>query len=127
MRITALVLVGLIAASHVLIGYCEMFAWENRGPQVFSSFADDSFSDTATLTLAANQGLYNLFLAAGLVWSLLIADRKWQADIATFFLLCVGVAGAFGAVTASFSILYVQTVPSVLALVLLHMPPRSET
>jgi putative membrane protein len=68
-----------------------------------------------TATLAANQGLYNGFLAAGLVWSLL-AGEALHRPVATFFLACVAVAGAFGAVTVSRRILFVQTVPALAAL-----------
>ncbi len=71
--------------------------------------------------MAANQGLYNGFLAAGLFWSLFISDRLWAARVATFFLLCVAVAGVYGAMSASRRILYVQTVPAVIALVILYI------
>ncbi len=123
MRRIGLVLVGLIALLHLYIAYFEMFAWETRGPEVFSSFPKELFPDT--VTLAANQGLYNAFLAAGLIWALFITERKWQTNVATFFLLCVAVAGIFGAATASFSILYVQTVPSVAGLICLFLAKKA--
>lgn len=114
MHIVAMVLIGLIAAIHLYILWFEMFAWETRGPQVFRSLPRRLF--TPTKAMAANQGLYNGFLVAGLIWSLLIADPHWAARIASFFLLCVAIAGAYGAATVSRRILYVQTVPATLAL-----------
>jgi len=113
----ALWLIGLIALIHLYILWLEMFAWTSRGPSVFKSLPADLFP--ATKTLAANQGLYNGFLAAGLIWSLLISDPVWQRYVAYFFLGCVAVAGLYGAATAGRRILYVQTVPALLALLLL--------
>jgi len=94
-----------------------MFAWETRGRKVFKSFPKELFGQTKTM--AANQGLYNGFLAAGLIWSLLIQDVAWQMNVASFFLICVAVAGLYGAMTADRKILFVQTVPAVLALALI--------
>jgi putative membrane protein len=113
----ALWLIGLIAFIHLYILWLEMFAWTSRGPSVFKSLPADLFP--ATKTLAANQGLYNGFLAAGLIWSLLISDPVWQRYVAYSFLGCVAVAGLYGAATAGRRILYVQTVPALLALLLL--------
>jgi putative membrane protein len=113
----ALAVVGLIALLHLYILWLEMFAWTSRGPSVFKSLPVDLFP--ATKTLAANQGLYNGFLAAGLIWSLLISDPAWQRNVAYFFLGCVAVAGLYGAATAGRRILFVQTLPALLALVLL--------
>lgn len=123
MRILGLVLVALIAALHIYIAYFEIFEWETTGPQVFSSSPPELFGQTASL--AANQGIYNAFLAAGLIWSLFIRDRKWQSNVAICFLLFVAVAGVFGAFTVSTTILFVQTVPSFVALVLLLLARRS--
>ncbi|SEW47124.1 putative membrane protein [Cognatiyoonia koreensis] len=117
MRFVGLVLVALIAAIHVYIAYFEIFAWETRGPEVFPVLPADLF--TPTVAMAANQGLYNAFLAAGLIWALLIGDRKWQLNVATIFLLFVFAAGVFGAATVSGRILFVQAVPSAIALILL--------
>ena len=114
MSIIAMILVALIALLHAYICWFEMFAWETRGPKVFRSFPKDLFPKT--VTLAANQGLYNGFLVAGLVWSLIIKDDVWSANVALFFLLCVAVAGVYGAATAGKRILFVQTVPAVLAI-----------
>ncbi|WP_298357724.1 DUF1304 domain-containing protein [uncultured Litoreibacter sp.] len=119
MSLIAMILVALIAVLHLYILWFEMFAWESRGPKVFRSFPKDLFAPTKAM--AANQGLYNGFLAAGLIWSLLIGNADWKVNVATFFLLCVAVAGAYGAATASRSILYVQTVPAVLALLAVYL------
>lgn len=125
MRILAFVLIGMIAALHVYIAYFEIFAWETRGPEIFSQFPQELFGQT--VTLAANQGLYNAFLAAGLIWSLVIQDRKWQSNVATCFLLFVAVAGVFGAFTASTRILFVQALPALIALALLWGSVRRST
>ena len=76
MRFAALTLTALIGALHTYIAWFEIFAWETRGPNVFTSFDTDLFS--RTVDMAANQGLYNSFLAAGLFWSLFIGDRQWH-------------------------------------------------
>lgn len=115
-------LVAVIALLHVYIAWFEMFAWESRGPKIFSSFPADLFAQTTAM--AANQGLYNLFLAIGLIWSLVISDTKWRANVATVFLLFVAVAGVFGAATVSAKILVVQTVPAVAALVLIYLAKK---
>ncbi len=123
MRKIASVLIALIGALHVYIAWFEMFAWETRGPKVFSSFPMELFSQTTAM--AANQGLYNAFLAVGLFWSLTIKDIRWHLNVATVFLLFVAVAGVFGAVTVSPRILVVQTVPALVALVLLALHRRN--
>ena len=115
MSIAAMILVGLIALLHLYILWFEMFAWTSRGPKIFRDFPKDLFEPTKAM--AANQGLYNGFLAAGLIWSLLISDPVWSVNVATCFLLFVLVAGLYGAATASKRILYVQAVPAAIALV----------
>lgn len=122
MRAIALTLIPLIAALHCYIAYFEIFAWETRGPAVFSSFPKELFPQT--VELAINQGTYNAFLAAGLIWSLFIADRNWQRNVATCFLLFVAVAGVVGAATASTRILFVQTAPALIALTFLWLSSR---
>ncbi|MEO9820512.1 MAG: DUF1304 domain-containing protein [Paracoccaceae bacterium] len=112
-------LISLIALLHVYIAWFEMFAWESRGPKVFASFPADLFAQTTAM--AANQGLYNAFLAVGLIWSLLISDKNWRAHVATMFLLFVAVAGIFGAATVSPSIFVVQTIPAAIALALIFI------
>lgn len=115
----AMILVGSIAALHLYIAWFEMFAWETRGPRVFSAFPRPLFAQTKAM--AANQGLYNAFLAAGLIWSLIPSDPIWAARIASFFLLCVAIAGLYGAATVSRRIAAVQTLPAAFALVALWL------
>lgn len=91
MKMIALVLVGLLALLHGYIAWFEVFAWETRGPEIFSVLAPELFEPTKSM--AANQGLYNAFLGAGLLWSLLIKDQHWQRNVATCFLLFVFVGG----------------------------------
>ena len=122
MPIVAKILIGLIAALHAYIMWFEIFAWESRGPRIFTSLPADLFGPTTAM--AANQGLYNGFLAAGLIWALVIRDAHWARNVATFFLVCIAVAGIFGAVTVSPSILIVQTVPACLALAAAYLLGR---
>jgi len=111
MDIVADVVVALVAALHLYFLVLEMFLWATpRGQKVFGRTAAEQES---TKVLAANQGLYNGFLAAGLLWGL-IADKT---DVQVFFLLCVIVAGLYGAATVSRRILLVQALPAALALV----------
>ncbi|WP_420861389.1 DUF1304 domain-containing protein [Algirhabdus cladophorae] len=115
MHIVATILIALIVLLHFYIAWFEMFAWESRGPMVFQNFPKDLFAPTKAM--AANQGLYNAFLAVGLVWSLLIRDPIWAKNIALCFLGFVLVAGVYGAATVSTRILFVQSVPATLAIV----------
>jgi putative membrane protein len=119
MSTLSIILIALIAIIHLYILWFEMFAWTTRGPKVFASFPKDLFEPTKSM--AANQGLYNGFLSAGLIWSLLIGDAAWAQNVATCFLLFVAVAGIYGSATASRKILYVQAVPAVLALLSIHL------
>jgi putative membrane protein len=107
------VLTGLVAAIHVYIVILEMLLWDTpRGRKAFGLSPEFSAS---TKVLAANQGLYNGFLAAGLIWGIWLGEAGDPIKI--FFLLCVAVAGIFGAVTSSRKILFVQFVPAAIALV----------
>jgi putative membrane protein len=109
MRLAGTVLVLLVAAIHVYILWLEMFAWTTtRGRRSFGT--TEEFA-TASKTLAANQGLYNGFLAAGLIWGALAG----RTDVKIFFLACVAIAGGYGAATVNRRILYVQTVPALIA------------
>lgn len=118
MAILSSILIAIVALEHLYILWLEMFAWEIRGPKVFKgSLKPELFRPTKTL--AANQGLYNGFLAAGLIWSLLISDQNWKVYVAAFFLGCVIVAGIYGAATASKRIFFVQAMPAIVALVVL--------
>lgn len=114
MNIISQLLIGFIATLHIYILWLEMFAWTTRGKKVFKTIPEDQFEKTKVM--AANQGLYNGFLAAGLIWSLVIQDDDWSANVALFFLSCVLVAGIYGAITASKRILFVQAVPALLGL-----------
>ena len=115
--ILAQIFVAIVAIEHIIILWMEMFAWETLGRKVFkSALAEELF--TPTKGLAANQGLYNGFLAAGLIWSLMISDHVWKHNIALFFLGCVVIAGLYGALTASKRIFYTQALPAIIAIVL---------
>lgn len=107
------VLTGVVALIHVYIVYLEMVAWDT--PTGHRAFALTPELAKATKVLAANQGLYNGFLAAGLFWGLWLGEAGFQFKV--FFLACVVVAGIFGAATASRKILYVQALPGALALI----------
>ncbi|MFK0691851.1 DUF1304 domain-containing protein [Mesorhizobium sp. IMUNJ 23033] len=111
------ILVGLVALIHCYIVYLEMVLWDTpRGHKAFGLTPDFA---KASKVLAANQGLYNGFLAAGLIWGLTLGAAGFQIKV--FFLLCVAIAGLYGAATASRKILFIQTVPSVLALIVLWL------
>lgn len=119
------IFVGLIGLLHVYILVLEMFLWETeRGLKAFSMTAE--FAAT-TSVLAANQGLYNGFLAAGLFWGLLYRDPRVGRHIQLYFIGCVAVAGVYGAATAKLSILFIQTVPAVIAGTLVVLAMRSDT
>jgi putative membrane protein len=111
MSVVAAVLVAVVALIHVYIVVLEMVLWTK--PQGRAAFGTDVEFAEKSKTLAANQGLYNGFLVAGLVWGL-VADEQ---DVTIFFLLCVIVAGLYGALTVSRRILLVQALPAALALV----------
>ncbi len=114
-EIAANVIVGIVALLHIYFLVLEMFLWTTpTGRRTFGLDAD--FADKSKV-LAANQGLYNGFLAAGLIWGLIAGGSVgFQAKI--FFLVCVVVAGVYGALTVNRRVLYVQAGPAVLGLVL---------
>ncbi len=115
MQFLSTILVALVALEHLYILYMEMFAWETLGKKTFKgSLPNELFKPTKKL--AANQGLYNGFLAAGLIWSFFIENPEWQKNIQLFFLGCVIVAGIYGALSASRKIFFVQALPAILAL-----------
>ena len=117
MLIVAKILIGLVALLHLYFLWLEMFAWTTRAPKVFRNFDRSLFEPTKAM--AANQGLYNGFLAAGLIWSFFIEDVAWSKNVAIFFLACVLVAGLYGAYSVSKRIFYVQGAPALIALVLI--------
>jgi putative membrane protein len=112
-------LVALVAALHVYFLVLEMFLWTK--PLGLKTFRNSIEKATDTAVLAANQGLYNGFLAAGLVWGLVNGVPAFAFQIKTFFLLCVIVAGVYGAATVSRRILFVQAAPAAVALILLWL------
>jgi putative membrane protein len=106
------ILTGIVALIHAYILVLEMFLWNTpRGRKAFGT--TEAFARESRV-LAANQGLYNGFLAAGLIWGIWLGDAGDPVKI--FFLLCVAVAGAYGAATVNVRILLIQTVPALLAL-----------
>jgi len=112
MTIAANIMVGLVALLHAYFLVLEMFLWDTPGGRrVFGTTPEFA---AASKSLAANQGLYNGFLAAGLIWGLFAGD-----PVKIFFLACVIVAGAYGAATVNLKILWVQAVPAAIALALL--------
>ncbi|SMH57534.1 DUF1304 domain-containing protein [Mesorhizobium australicum] len=106
------ILIAVVALIHLYIVYLEMLAWDTpAGRKAFGTTPEFS---TASKTLAMNQGLYNGFLVAGLVWGLWLGDAGFAVKV--FFLGCVIVAGLFGAATVGVKILYIQALPAGLAL-----------
>ena len=111
------ILIGLVALLHVYFLVLEMFFWNKPlGRKAFGLTPE--FAE-ASKTLAANQGLYNGFLAAGLAWGICLGAAGFSVKL--FFLACVIVAGVYGAITVSRKILYVQAVPAILAVIALYL------
>lgn len=115
MQTISKILVLLIGLEHVYILYLEMFLWTK--PAGMKSFGTTQEFANESKTLAANQGLYNGFLAAGLIWSVINPDPVIGRQFSIFFLLCVLVAGVYGGITVKRSILMVQAVPALIALI----------
>lgn len=113
------ILIGNLTLERIYILWMEMFAWETVGKKTFKSLTPELF--TPTKLLAANQVLYNGFLAAGLIWTFFIDNNEWKFYISVFFLTCILIVGLYGGWTASKRILYVQALPDFLALILLHL------
>lgn len=106
------ILVGFVAFIHLYIVYLEMVLWTTKKGIKTFGLKDKEFAKE-TKVMAANQGLYNAFLAAGLIWSI-ITDK---ADVALFFLICICIAGIYGAYsTKKKSILYIQTIPATITI-----------
>ncbi len=118
MRILSQILIVLVALAHVWFLVLEMFLW--TGPIGQKTFGMTPDFAAASAVLAANQGLYNGFLVAGLLWAL-VSDRR---DLKFFFLGCVIVAGIYGAITAKLTILFVQALPAVVALISVLLVPK---
>jgi putative membrane protein len=109
------ILIGIVALLHLGFLALEMFFWDH--PVGRKNFGMTPEYSKASATLAANQGLYNGFLAAGLVWGLISADSAVKG----FFLVCILIAGLYGGLTAKRSILYIQALPALLALLALYL------
>jgi putative membrane protein len=114
------ILIGIIAFLHLYFFYFETFAWTTKGPKIFRSFPKDLFPKTKSMM--ANQGLYNGFLAAGLIWTFFIENEAWQNNIALFFLNCIIIAGIVGAYTVSKKIFWIQAFPAIVAVGFLLFP-----
>ncbi|MFV5515933.1 DUF1304 domain-containing protein [Acinetobacter gerneri] len=112
------VLIGLIAILHIYILILEMFLWDK--PKGLRAFGNTLEKAKATKIMAQNQGLYNGFLAAGLFWALCASDVM-ALPLANFFLSCVLIAGIFGGITASRKIIFIQSVPALLALIMVNL------
>ena len=119
MTLLANLVVALIALLHVYILVLEMFLWDK--PAGLRAFGQTLEAATASKVLAANQGLYNGFLAAGLFWGLWLGAEG--SAVKVFFLCCVLVAGLYGAATASRKILFIQAIPAALGLLLVLLAP----
>jgi putative membrane protein len=115
MTIVANILIGFVALLHVGFLILEMFLWNK--PFGRKTFRMTEEYANASASLAANQGLYNGFLAAGLIWGLTTGDFATKA----FFLICVLIAGLYGGLTTKRTILYLQALPGLLALVFLYL------
>ena len=111
----SMILVGLVAAIHIYILYLEMFVWAT--PKGIKAFGTTEQVAKDSKSLAFNQGLYNGFLAAGLIWGLVYPDETVGQHIQLFFLGCVVVAGIVGSLTAKKSIIYIQALPAFLAII----------
>jgi len=111
------IVIGLVALLHIYFLVLEMFLWDK--PAGLRAFGQSREQAAASKVLAANQGLYNGFLAAGLIWGLVLGAGGFSVKL--FFLACVLIAGVFGAATASRKILFVQAVPAAIGLMLLIM------
>ncbi len=117
MQAVLLFLLGLMACQHFFFLWLEMFAWTSFAPKIFRSFSKEFFQKTRSM--AANQGLYNGFLAAGLLWAMLAPDPVMAKQLRVFFSACVTAAGIYGGFSVQRSIIFIQAGPALLALVLL--------
>ena len=119
MQTLSILLCTLVALEHLYFLYLEMFLWTRpSGLKIFSMTAEKALSCKA---LAANQGLYNGFLAAGIIWGLLYPDQQTGLHIQLFFITCIIRAAIYAAFTVQRSILYIQGLPALLAVISLLM------
>jgi len=117
MELAISIVIGVVAFLHFYFLYFEMFAWTTKGPLIFSEFPKDLFPKTKEM--AANQGLYNGFLASGLLWTFFIDNVEWKNSIGLFFLSCVAVAGIYGGFSVSKKIFFVQAMPALIGIFLI--------
>lgn len=108
------ILISIIALEHLYIMWIEMFSWNKMGKKVFKTIPEDLFDKTKGLE--ANQGLYNGFLAAGLIWSIFEPNLEFSRNISFYFLGCVSIAGIYGAISADRKIFFKQALPALLVL-----------
>lgn len=113
----------IIAVQHLSFLWLEMFAWETWGKKIFRIMPPELFNPTKKM--AANQGLYNGFLAAGLIWSVFIENVSWAINIRTFFFICVALAGIYGGYSVSRKIFIVQAIPALFGLILIFLKNNS--
>ena len=117
MKVAANLIAALVAIEHIGILVLEMFFWNHPvGHRIFGTTPDAA---ATSAVLAMNQGLYNGFLAAGLIWGL-VADRR---DVKIFFLICIVAAGIFGGLSAKTSILLTQALPAFIGVALIYLAP----
>ena len=119
MNLTSQVLVLIVCLEHLYILWMEMFAWTTVGKKTFKGDYPEGFFES-TKSLAANQGLYNGFLAAGLAWTFFIDEDAWAQKVAFFFLVCIVIAGVYGALTASKSIFFKQGLPAIITILVIY-------
>ena len=115
MELLSTIIILLVAFLHIYFMILEMFLWDK--PAGLRAFGQTREKAAASKTLAANQGLYNGFLAAGLLWGIFQGEAGF--DFKFFFLLCVIIAGLYGGLTVNKKILYIQTLPALIGLLLL--------
>ena len=119
MKLVAEILIAIVAIEHIYFLWLEMFAWETKGKEVFKTLAPNLFKPTKVL--AANQGLYNGFLAAGLIWTFFISNDLWRFYISVFFLSCIMITGIYGAFTVSKKIFYVQAIQAIIVFIFINL------
>ena len=116
-NILILIITIIVILEHLYFLWLEMFAWETLGKKTFKMLPKDIFKPTKGM--AANQGLYNGFLAMGLIWSFFITDPVWSNNIKIFFFVCVAIAGIYAGITVSKRIFVIQAIPAMAGLALI--------
>lgn len=111
------ILIAIPALFHVYFMYMEMFLWQK--PRTLKAFGLTADFAAQSKAMAFNQGLYNGFLAAGLLWSLFISEATWAKQVQVFFLSCVFLAGVVGGMTVSKKIFFIQSLPALIPLIII--------